>query len=124
MIKQIDRVIGDLVRQTEEFKKHSGHPICVALVAVNFAEQYTSFEGTRTYATDGRKEKHPKQEAAEALSRLEQRAKPSFNEFLLLRFIATNSTPFPYAWVNEQQTVMEYSALLTRISREYDRRFA
>jgi hypothetical protein len=55
---------------------------------------------------------------------LEQRAKPSFNEFLLLRFIATNIAPFPYAWVNEQQTVMEYSALLTRISREYDRRFA
>jgi hypothetical protein len=65
MIKQIDRVVGDLVRQTEEFKKHSGHPICVALVAVNFAEQYTSYEGPRSYATDGRKEKHPKQEAAE-----------------------------------------------------------
>lgn len=123
MIKQIDRVVGDLIRQTEEFKKHSGHPICVGLVGVNFADQYTSFEGTRSYTTDGRKEKHPTQEAAEAIIRLESRAKPAFNEFLLLRFTATNVKPFPFGWVNEQQTVMEYSALLTRISREYDRRF-
>src|SRR5579864_4494574 len=42
MIKQVDRVIGDLVRQTEEFKKRGGHPICVGIVGVNFAPQYTS----------------------------------------------------------------------------------
>src|ERR1700692_3838278 len=38
MIKQIDRVIGDLVRQTEEFKRRGGQALCVALVGVNFAE--------------------------------------------------------------------------------------
>lgn len=27
------------------------------------------------------------------------------------------------AWVDENQTAMEYSALLTRVSRDYDRRF-
>jgi hypothetical protein len=123
MIKQIDRVVGDLIRQTGEFRKHSGNPICIGLVGVNSAEQYTSFEGPRTYSTDGRKEKHPKQEAEEAISRLEHRARPSFNEFLILRFNATNVPPFPFTWVHERHTVMEYSALLTRVSREYDRRF-
>jgi hypothetical protein len=124
MIKQIDRVIGDLIRQIEEFRKHGGNPICLAIVGVNFAERYTSFEGERQWPTDGGHEhKHPIQEAAEAVSRLEQRAKSHFDEFLLLKFVATNVAPFPFSWVNENQTVMEYSALLTRVSREYDRRF-
>src|ERR1700756_2824620 len=35
MIKQIDRVIGDLIRQAEEFRKRGGDPICVGLVGVN-----------------------------------------------------------------------------------------
>jgi len=34
MIKQIDRVIGDLVRQIEQFKQGGGRPICVGLVGV------------------------------------------------------------------------------------------
>ncbi|HZQ18611.1 MAG TPA: hypothetical protein VFA90_07805 [Terriglobales bacterium] len=53
MIKQIDRVIGDLVRQTEEFKHRGGQALCIALVGVNFAEQYTSFEGTRSLRVVG-----------------------------------------------------------------------
>jgi len=78
MIKQIDRVIGDFIRQTEEFRKKAGHPICVGIVGVNFAEQYTSYEGERSFPTDGRKYKHPIQEAADAISRLQQRAMPAF----------------------------------------------
>jgi hypothetical protein len=124
MIKQIDRVVGDLIRQTEEFRKHGGDPICIGIVGINFSGQYTSFEGERQWATDGRKHKHPIQEASEAVSRLEQRARRNFDEFLLLRFVATNVAPFPFSWVNEASTLMEYSALLTRVSREYDRRFA
>ena len=124
MIKQIDRVISDLIRQVEQFRKHGGNPLCLAIVGVNFSEGYTSFEGARQWPTDGRKHKHPIKEAAEAVSRLEQHARSYFDEFLLLKFIATNVAPFPFSWVNEKQTVMEYSALLTRTSREYDRRFA
>jgi len=74
MIKQIDRVIGDLVRQTEEFKKRGGNPICVGIVGVNFAPQYTSYEAERTFPTDGRKYKHPIQEGTDAVSRLQQHA--------------------------------------------------
>ncbi len=44
MIKQIDRVIGDLGRQVEEFRKTGGHPICVGIVGVNCAQSYTSYE--------------------------------------------------------------------------------
>ena len=124
MIKQIDRVISDLRRQVEEFKK-SGNPICIAVVGVNHAASYTSPEGTRRYPTDGTtKAKHPAQEASKAIERLLNYAKPDFDEFLVLPFVATNVEPFPFAWVSEQQTLLEYSALLTRVSRLYDKRFA
>lgn len=105
MIKQVDRVIGDLIRQTEEFKKRGGNPICVGIVGVNFSEVYTSYEGGRAFLTDGRKYKHPIQEARDAISRLEQRAQASFDEFLILKFVATNTTPHPFSWVDEQQVV-------------------
>jgi hypothetical protein len=123
MIKQIDRVISDLKRQVEEFEKN-GNPISIAVVGVNHAAGYTSFEGTRNFPTDGTARfKHPSQEATEAIKRLEALAKPAFNEFLILRFAATNVDPFPFSWINEQETLLQYSALLTRVSRLYDQRF-
>ena len=123
MIKQIDRVISDLVRQVYHFKKTGGNPICVAFVGINHAESYLSFEGTREFQTDGKKNKHPFQEAPEAERRLLQQAKPEFDEFLVLKFRATNVEPYPFTWVDYNQTSLEYAALMTRISREYDRRF-
>jgi hypothetical protein len=123
MIKQIDRVIGDLKRQVEEFKKNAD-PICIAVVGVNHAFAYTSFEGARSFPTDGTaKYKHPSQEASEAIKRLDAYARPDFDEFLILRFAASNVEPFPFQWINEQETLLEYSALLTRVSKLYDRRF-
>lgn len=123
MIKQIDRVVSDLRRQVEEFHKNA-NPICIAIVGVNHSTEYTSFEGERAFATDGTsKARHPSQEAAEAIRRLEQFAKPAFDEFLILKFAATNIGPFPFRWIEEQRTLLEYSALLTRVSRLYDQRF-
>jgi len=124
MIKQIDRVIGDLVRQTEEFRKTGEQPICTGIVGVNYADEYTSYEGERAFPTDGKKYKHPRQEADEAISRLQQRAQSHFDEFLILEFVASNVPPYPFSWRDENQTRLEYSALLTRVSRDYDRRFA
>ena len=123
MIKQIDRVIGDLVRQVEEFRRTGGQPICVGFVGINSAAGYTSYEGEREWPTDGRKHKHPVQEAAEAEGRLMSRAASAFVEFQILLFRATNTSPFPFEWVDYEQTAKEYSALLVRVSREYDRRF-
>jgi hypothetical protein len=124
MIKQIDRVIGDLIRQVEQFKKSGGNPICIALIGINHSDTYTSYERRRRYPTNGRNHKHPVQEAPRAEELLIQRALPSFDEFQLLRFRATNMRPYPFEWVDLEKTQMEYGALLTRISREYDRRFS
>lgn len=123
MIKQIDRVIGDLVRQAEEFRRTGGRPICVGFVGINSAASYTGYEGDREWPTDGKKHKHPAQEAVEAERRLRERALPNFDEFLFLRFRATNVPPYPFEWTDYTQTAKEYGALLLRVSREYDKRF-
>lgn len=123
MIKQIDRVITDLINQATQFKRGGGNPICVAFVGINFAEQYVSFEGRKKWPTDGKRYKHPIQEAAQAEQRLNERARSTFDEFQVLRFRATNAKPFPFNWLHLETTEMEYSSLLTRVSREYDRRF-
>jgi hypothetical protein len=123
MIKQIDRVIGDLLRQIQEFRRTGGTPICIGLAGINFASTYTSYEGEKSWPTDGKKHKHPAQEAEQAERRIIARAASDFDEFQILRFRATNVSPFPFEWVNYDQTASEYSALLLRVSREYDRRF-
>jgi hypothetical protein len=108
---------------TKEFDEPHFSDLCVGIVGVNLADQYTSYEGERAFPTDGKKYKHPIQEGYEAISRLQQRAQFHFDEFLILRFIASNVAPYPFSWTDEDQTRLEYSALLTRISRDYDRRF-
>ena len=123
MIKQIDRVISDLTNQVTQFKRGGGNPICLAFVGVNFAEQYVSFEGRKRWHTDGKRYKHPIQEAAQAEQRLNEKARAAFDEFQILRFRATNAKPYPFHWVELERTEMEYSSVLTRVSREYDRRF-
>jgi len=122
MIKQIDRVIGDLRRQVQMMRRQ-GNPICVGFVGINYADHCTSYEGRRKFATDGRKHKHPIQEAAAAEARLIAEAAPVFEEFLILRFIATNEKPYLFAWKDLNSLQLEYSALLTRVSRLYDQRF-
>ena len=123
MIKQIDRVINDLKNQATQFKRGGGNPICIGFVGINFAEQYVSFEGRKRWPTDGKKYKHPIQEAAQAERRLNEGARPSFDEFQILRFRASNAKPFPFEWLDLGNSEMEYSAILTCVSREYDRRF-
>ena len=53
MIKQIDRVIGDLIKQVAHFRRGAGNPICVGIVGINHAAAYTSYEGERAWPTDG-----------------------------------------------------------------------
>src|SRR5438477_11042357 len=81
IIKQIDRVINDLVNQVNQFKRGGGNQICVASVGINFAEQYVSLAGRKRCPTDGKKYKHPIQEAAQAEQRLIEKARTAFDEF-------------------------------------------
>lgn len=124
MIKQIDRVKSDLSHQVQHFRRRSGssNPICVGVVGVNFANVTTGYEGDRSYRTDGAKFKHPIQEAEEASRRL-RAIESDFDEFLILRYRATNEPPYPFEWVNQKDTALEYGAALIRISNEYQKRF-
>jgi hypothetical protein len=98
-------------------------PRSACIVGINSALVCSSYEGDRVFITNGKRHKHPCQEAAEAEARLVAQAKPSFDEFLVLRYRATNTEPYDFGWVDLQVTALDYGAILTRISREYDRRF-
>ena len=124
MIKQIDRVIGDLRKQVDHFKRSGGNPICVAIVGVNHASHTVGYEGDRATPTTGKDGYlHPIQEAIEAERRLRADAAPSFDEFVVLQYRATNESPFPFEWVDYNATRQDYGAALARISREYQKRF-
>ena len=116
-------MISDLTRQIEHFRRAGGNPICVGIVGINYSDRYVSHEKDKTWPTDGRKYKHPVQEAAEAEARIAARAAPAFDEFLFLRFRARNEPPFVFEWVDERQTELDYGAVLTRVLRKYEARF-
>ncbi len=124
MIKQIDRVMNDLRNQVIQFKRGGGNPICVAVIGINQAESTVGYEGDRPFPTTGRQGfVHPYQEAPEAERRLKTIAAPEFDEFLMLRFKATNVPPYPFKWVNYKDTRLDYAAALSRISARYQQRF-
>lgn len=124
MIKQIDRVGSDLRGQAAHFKHGGDTPITLAIVGVNFADHCTSYEGPdRPYPTDGKKNKHPIQEAESAIQRLKQLTAPHFDHFLFLRFRATNVEPYDFEWIDADETKADYGAVLTRITRDYEKQF-
>lgn len=120
MIKQIDRVVSDLRGQTEHFRSRGGNPICVGIVGINHSPFCTTYEGNRAFRTDGKKYKHPIDEAAQATARLIERAAPAFDEFIIMRFRATNETPYLFSWVNEHEVAQDYGAALARIGQAYE----
>lgn len=120
MIRQIDRVINDLRGQVTQFKSKHGRPITIGIVGINRATQYVSYEGEKEWPTTGvGRHKHPYQEADESEARLLSLAAPHFDEFLILRFTATNSPPFPFSWVDPHKTSLDYGAVLARVSNRY-----
>lgn len=136
MIKQIDRVISDLRGQVDQFRKGGDRqPICVGIVGINQAQVCSSYEGRikcpscgavfprEHVTTGGSGSRHPDQEAAEAESRLRERARPAFDEFLILRYRATNQAPYPFEWVDYEQAFRDYGAILIRIADMYRSRF-
>lgn len=124
MIKQIDRVINDLRNQVAQFKRGGGNPISVAIVGINQATSTVGYEGDRPFPTTGKQGfLHPYQEAPEAERRLRAEAATEFDEFLVLRFRGTNAPPYPFEWVNYDDTRLDYAAALSRISARYQQRF-
>jgi hypothetical protein len=108
---------------SSDVQEARGNPICVGFVGINFSTSYTSYEGRRRFPTDGKKYKHPIQEASDAEIRLRTDALPVLDEFLILKFAATNVRPYQFSWIDYDALSLEYNALLTRVSREYDVRF-
>lgn len=123
MIKQVDRVMGDLEKQVQHFRRGGDRPICVAIIGINHAERCVSYEADRVWPTDGKKHKHPIQEAAEAERRIRERVGPHYDELLFLRYKATNEAPYTFRWLDEEGTNLDYNAMLVRVSRQYDQRF-
>jgi len=124
MIKQIDRVINDLRNQASQFRRGGGNPICVGIVGVNHADSFIGYEGDRSFPTTGKGGfLHPHQEAMEAERRLLAEAAPEYDQFLILRFRATNAVPFPFEWVSYNDLRLDYAAVLARVSSEYQMRF-
>lgn len=118
-LAQIDRVITDLRNQADTFRGQSRDVITVGITAVNFSDSYTSYEGDNVFVA----KYPPSRDAPETTARLESMAKPAFDEFLVMKFRATNVPPYPFEWVNEAETRMLYSSILLRLSNEYERRF-
>lgn len=122
-------MMSDLENQARVFRSRGGSPICVAVVGINQAAQYLSYEGQRdgqdvTFPTTGNAgHRHPAQECAEAERRIRQRVGPLYDELIILPFIATNQAPHAFAWARPQAVMNEYGAALIRISQEYDARF-
>jgi hypothetical protein len=123
MIKQIDRVVNDLGNQVSQFQRAGGRPICVGIVGINQAAYAMGYEGDREYRTDGASNRHPIQEAAEAERRLGMAVGNVYDELLILRYIATNETPYRFAWSDSRATELDYGAILVRLAREYEQRF-
>lgn len=123
MIKQIDRVINDLRNQASQFKHKNPKAVTVAIVGVNHASYCVSYEKDRAYRTDGKENLHPIQEAEEAKSRLRVDAEPSFDEFLILEYKATNDDPYNFEWVSLKRAEAEYGSALVRVLDLYEARF-
>jgi len=89
---------------------------------VNYSERWTGIEGTRSFPVQ-RKPQKALQESEETSRRLLEIARPAFDEFMLLRFRATNEPPYPFEWLSLNNTAADYAAALVRIAHEYDDRF-
>jgi hypothetical protein len=119
MTAQVDRVLGDLEKQSRHLSRQNKAAVRVAIVGVNHAPAYTGWEGTRSFIA----KVAPAQEAGEIIRRVETEIRPLYDELLILPFSATNRPPYHFSWVNQTRTLHEYNSILVRVSEEYQARF-
>jgi hypothetical protein len=124
MVRQIDRVKNDLIGSVREFRKSNPRVLTLGIVGVNHASVYLSYEGPdRSYLSTGKgKHLHPIQEAGKVAAKLGE-IRDKLDELLVLRFEATNMEPYPFSWVDPQETTRDYSSVLVRLSSQFDQRF-
>ncbi len=118
-IAQIDRVMNDLRSQADTFRTVSRKALVVAIVGVNFADRYTSYEGARAFPA----KYAPGRDAPEVVERLDRLVRPTYDELVILKFRATNRSPYPFEWVSQEDTRLLYSSALLRLGDEYEDRF-
>jgi hypothetical protein len=124
MVRQVGRVASDIQDQVRHFRRKQDQPICVAIVGINHAERYVSFEGEKEWATTGKgKYLHPYQEAQSVETTLRLELDPLLDHLLIVRFKATNYPPFDFDWLDQAGTVHDCGAVIARIARDYDARF-
>lgn len=135
MTRQIDRVMNDLSNQIDQFRLQGSEAICVGIVGINHADVTTSYEGTMvcpncgstvpkaTRTTGKGKNLHPIKEAPKTERRLMHDVAGKFDHFLILKYRATNEPPFPFEWVNYDETQSHYGSILLRLSRQYTEKF-
>jgi hypothetical protein len=121
-LKQIDRVLQDLTGSAVSLKEKSANAITIGFAAVNYSEQWTGMEGTRSFPVV-RKPHRALQESEETVRRLYEVARPVFDELVVLRFKATNQELFPFEWLNPSGVASDYGAAVVRIADLYERRF-
>lgn len=121
-LKQIDRVLQDLTGSAVSLKEQSTSAITVGFAAVNYSERWTGMEGTRSFPVE-RTPRRAVEASDETSRRLLQLAKPAFDEFVLLKFQATNQEPFPFSWLNAAGIAADYGAVLVRLGALYEKRF-
>ena len=117
MVKQLGRVENDLRDQVKQFQTRATNPVCVGIVGLNCATHCVSYEGGRSYPTDGTtRYRHPTQEAPQIEQRLSSALDTKFDELLFLKYRATNEPPYLFEWVDSIGVRLDYGAALVRIS--------
>ncbi len=114
MLRQVDRVISDLNKQARVFEELSRKAPTGAIVGLNWANDYLSFEGDRTTVA----RKAPSREAGEVRRRIQEQVR-DYDELLFLEFKATNREPYNFAWINSAATRELYAAALLGVSNQF-----
>ncbi len=117
-LKQLDRVINDLDGFAKRMKSLNKRCLNVAVVGVNHQSDYVGFEGNVQWRHALRAEE-PKIVAR----RVQEELIAQYDELLILPFSASNQPPYPFTWMSENRTNLDYGAALTRIGVLYQRRF-
>jgi hypothetical protein len=124
MQKQQGRVASDIRDQVQHFRRKRDNPLCVAIVGINRAEKYVSYEKDKQWPTDGSADyRHPIQEADGVEAYLRAELESLLDDLVILRYRATNYPPHLFEWVDSTATSNDYGAMLTRLARDYDGRF-